>query len=202
MSDLRVSSNGKTSASQAENVGSIPITRSTFREDRHLNKRHWVFGYGSLIFKQDFPFIESRRARIDGWSRRFWQGSHDHRGTEQDPGRVVTLIESAGEACYGKAFLIEHDVFEHLDHREKNGYSRIELTIHFDDDAVPGVTYHAPVDNIAFLGDAPLEEMLEQILRCRGPSGTNRDYVRKLAKSLRSLGIDDPHVFDIEKMIP
>lgn len=169
--------------------------------DRKLNELHWVFGYGSLIFKQDFPFLEARRARIDGWSRRFWQGSHDHRGTEENPGRVVTLVEAPGEACFGKAFLIEHDVFEHLDHREKNGYQRLELTIHFDDSAVPGVTYHAAANNVAFLGHAPLEQMAEQIRRCHGPSGSNRDYVIDLARSLREHGIDDPHIFEIERMV-
>ena len=166
-----------------------------------MSDLHWVFGYGSLIWKQDFPFLEARAARVQGWTRRFWQGSHDHRGVPDDPGRVVTLVESPGEHCTGRAFLITHDVFEHLDHREKNGYERYDLGIVFDDGTRSGVTYVAPPDNHAFLGDAPVEEMIEQILRCVGPSGRNVDYVLELAKALRALAVDDSHVFELEQLL-
>ena len=161
----------------------------------------WVFGYGSLIWKQGFPYLESRPGRISGWVRRFWQGSHDHRGLEHDPGRVVTLIPAPGGHCDGRAFLVEPEVFEHLDHREINGYERYRIDIHFDDGQAPGVVYLAAVNNFAFLGDAPLDEMVAQIKRCAGKSGRNVDYVLDLARSLRQLEIADPHVFELEALI-
>jgi cation transport regulator ChaC len=133
--------------------------------------------------------------------RRFWQGSHDHRGVQSDPGRVVTLVNAPGERCYGRAFLIEPDVFEHLDHREINGYERHRIDIYFDDGKTPGVVYRAALNNFAFLGDAPLDEMVAQIRRCAGRSGRNVDYVLELAHSLRQLEVSDPHVFELETLI-
>ena len=161
----------------------------------------WVFGYGSLMWRQDFPYLETRRAYIEGWSRRFWQGSHDHRGTETDPGRVVTLIEAPGDRCYGRAFLVEPSVFEHLDYREKNGYERINVDTVFDNEQTSGIVYIAAQSNFAFLGDAPPDEIAAQIHRCAGPSGPNIDYVLELARTLRHLDISDPHVFEIEALV-
>jgi cation transport protein ChaC len=161
----------------------------------------WIFGYGSLIWKQDFPYLESRPARISGWARRFWQGSHDHRGLPDDPGRVVTLVSASGETCAGRAFLIEPEVLEHLDHREKNGYERLAVEIEFATSSVDGLVYRAAPDNRAFLGPRSMHEMALQINRCSGPSGTNRDYVLQLARALRELGVWDPHVFEIEEWV-
>ncbi len=161
----------------------------------------WVFGYGSLIWRQDFPHLDARRAYIEGWTRRFWQGSHDHRGVATDPGRTVTLVEAPGERCYGRAFLIEPNVFEHLDYREKNGYERYAVDICFDEAQTSGVVYTATTTNPAFLGAAPLDEIAAQINRCAGRSGTNVEYLLELARALRNLNISDPHVFDLEGLV-
>lgn len=167
----------------------------------NVERPTWVFGYGSLIWRQDFPFVETRRAAIYGWERKFWQGSHDHRGVPDHPGRVVTLVESPCAECLGRAFLVEPEVFEHLDHREKNGYERHGLDIHFCDGPQPGVVYIAPRDNLAYLGEAPLADIAAQIGRAQGPSGSNSEYLRNLAQALRDLGASDPHVFALEQLL-
>ena len=167
------------------------------------SSRTWVFGYGSLIYKVDFPYIQRVPASIAHWERRFWQGSHDHRGTPCSPGRVVTLISSPGAVCRGVAYLVEHEVFEHLDHREKNGYERhpVSITLDTTPQSVDGLVYVAAEDNHAYLGPAALEEVASHIARSRGPSGSNTEYVLQLAQALRQLNDHDPHVYALEALL-
>ena len=164
----------------------------------------WLFGYGSLIYKVDFPFIERKPARIRHWARRFWQGSHDHRGTPSAPGRVVTLIESVGAVCEGMAYLITPEEFAHLDFREKNGYLRVKTEIEFADSqpkTAMGIVYVADEQNAAFLGPAAERDIALQIARSKGPSGKNSDYLFQLAQALRQLNVVDEHVFEIERQL-
>ena len=161
----------------------------------------WVFGYGSLIYKVDFPYLQRAEGRIQGWERRFWQGSHDHRGTPSSPGRVVTLIKSPSAVCLGVAYLVEPDVFEHLDHREKNGYQRYPVNIVLAEQEVQGLVYVAREDNHAYLGPASLEDVASHIARSHGPSGSNTDYLLQLANALRELGEDDAHVHALETLL-
>lgn len=163
---------------------------------------HWVFGYGSLIYKVDFPVISRQPAHILGWERRFWQGSHDHRGTPGAPGRVVTLVSSRGRQCGGMAYRITEAVFEHLDIREKNGYRRLETAIYLADGSeVEGTVYVADPGNFAYLGPASTESIAAQIASSHGPSGSNREYLLALAQALRGLGIHDEHVFELEALL-
>lgn len=98
----------------------------------------WLFGYGSLIWKPPPHYDQRIPGYIEGYVRRFWQASEDHRGTPEAPGRVVTLISKqhwdtlsdahqATERVWGAAYHIPSskvaEVREYLDIREINGYS-------------------------------------------------------------------------------
>ena len=165
----------------------------------------WVFGYGSLIFRPAFPFLERRPGFIRGYVRRFYQGSVDHRGVPGAPGRVVTLIPEADGRCGGMLYRVDarerETVLATLDHREQGGYVRLDVRafLHDADTFVPALTYFASSDNPNYLGSASVAEIAAQVRSARGPSGANADYVVRLAAALRELGVDDEHVFSIER---
>ncbi len=173
-----------------------PATDATFR---------WIFGYGSLVFRPAFPFEYRVLGRMEGWTRRFWQGSTDHRGVPGAPGRVATLVETPGGHVHGMAYAIaERDrrsILAKLDHREKGGYSRAFRPVHLHGATVQALVYWADETNPEYLGEAPLLDMAAQIAGSRGPSGANAEYVLRLDAALQSFGIADPDLAALARAV-
>ena len=160
----------------------------------------WIFAYGSLIFRPGFDWLERRRAFVAGFARRFWQGSPDHRGVPEAPGRVVTLVPDPG-ACGGCAYRVEargaDAILAALDAREQAGFERTVVDLLDAPGSAPfarGVTWVAVAANAHFLGPLPEREIAAIVRARRGPSGTNVDYALRLRDALRALEVVDEHV--------
>lgn len=178
------------------------------------DKDIWIFGYGSLVWKADFPYIAKLAGFITGYERKFYQNSIDHRGVPTFPGRVVTLIPSKSESrVYGVAYRIAEsnveEVLKHLDYREKNGYDRCSLEFHIYSAEKTGTTvnvimYVANSDNESFAGHISDENQIaQQIYLAVGPSGFNREYVYNLQYAMSSLfpGIEDHHLHNLVTLL-
>ncbi|KAK8861199.1 hypothetical protein IAR55_002018 [Kwoniella newhampshirensis] len=194
---------------------------------------YWVFGYGSLIFKPPPHAVEQRSGYVKGVVRRFAQSSNDHRGTPGCPGRVVTVIEARewhklegitlgeGEVLpedyvWGMAYRIdpekERDVRHYMEFREKNGYTCHEVPVYSmspDGKTEEIVVKNSTIwigkpDDPAFVGYEPIDVLAKTIAERTGPSGPNKEYLYKLAESVRHLypHVKDDYLFNLEMVQP
>ncbi len=158
------------------------------------------------MWRPGFDSSASRVCFAEGWRRRFWQGSTDHRGVPEAPGRVVTLAAEVNARCWGLAFEVDESHYERvltmLDEREQGGYDQQSLRVtdrsgvNFD-----ALTYVARPGNPNWLGRASDKDIAQQVIGARGPSGPNTEYVIRLAELLVDLDIDDSHVGGIANRV-
>ena len=163
-----------------------------------------IFAYGSLLFRPGFAFLERQRAVAVGYARSFSQASPDHRGTPEQPGRVVTLVARAGASTAGALYFVEAPAIQlllELDHRERAGYQRVTLEACSDGAQHRAVTWIAPPGNAYDAGQLPLGQLSAHIRSCVGPSGHNADYVFQLEAALAELDAADPFVSELAALL-
>jgi len=167
-------------------------------------KRLAIFGYGSLLFRPGFSYLERRRAAVTGYVRSFSQASPDHRGTRERPGRVVTLKPAADGSVVGALYYVAtpaDELLNELDHRERAGYRRVRVDVAVATEQLTAVTWIAPAGNAYDAGQLSVEALAAHIRLCAGPSGRNDDYVFQLEQALAELGGADPLVSDLSALL-
>ncbi len=168
----------------------------------------WVFGYGSLIWRPGFPFVETIVARLHGYHRSLCVFSHVHRGTPERPGLVLGL--DRGGVCRGVAFRVAADkaqeTIAYLRAREQATAVYLERSMPVklaDGRAVTALVYVADRKHLQYAGRLPAEQILELVRHGVGISGQNPDYVLQTHEHLRRMGVLDPVLADLaEKLAP
>jgi cation transport protein ChaC len=168
----------------------------------------WVFGYGSLMWRPGFEFVEQVPARLIGEHRALCVYSFDHRGTPEKPGLVLGL--DRGGACRGIAFRIaatrRDDIVDYLRSREQttNVYREVMRSVWLENEArqrVSALAFVVDRGHVQYAGRLSLAEQLRYVQQGHGRSGNNRDYVLSTVKSIEAQGFRDPQLHQLAAML-
>lgn len=167
---------------------------------------HWVFGYGSLIWRPGFAYLSRQPALLPGAHRRLCVYSFRHRGTEQQPGLVFGLVR--GGSCRGMAFEVaaEHwdEVHDYLAEREmdRGVYREAVRPIRLaDGSTTSALAFLVDQAHVQYAGKLEIDEQVRLVRAGRGESGPNPEYVLETASHLRAMGIADRNVDELVKAL-
>jgi glutathione-specific gamma-glutamylcyclotransferase len=155
----------------------------------------WVFGYGSLMWRPGFDFVERVPARLIGMHRSLCVYSFVHRGTPERPGLVLGL--DRGGMCRGIAFRVaaaaRGKTIDYLREREQvtTVYLEVMRRIELEDKArrqVRALCFIVDRSHVQYAGRLSLDESLHHIRQGHGSSGPNREYVLDAVQALEALG--------------
>jgi cation transport protein ChaC len=168
----------------------------------------WVFGYGSLMWRPGFEYLEKAPARLIGEHRALCVYSFVHRGTPEKPGLVLGL--DRGGACRGIAFRVAEqnraETVNYLRAREQvtSVYREVMRSVWLEDDArrrVSALAYVVDRGHVQYAGRLTLAEQLRHVLQGHGQSGVNRDYVLSTVKAIEAEGFRDTQLHQLALML-
>lgn len=155
-----------------------------------------VFGYGSLMWRPDFPYIDIVPASLHGYHRAFCIRSTHYRGTRENPGLVLGL--DRGGMCHGRMFRVkpEHaaEVAEKLHQREMvtGVYEPRWVKVRLEHGQIAtALTYVADRKHPQYAGKLDVAEMARRIRRAVGRTGSNVEYLRNTVQHLEEMGIHE-----------
>ena len=158
----------------------------------------WVFGYGSLMWRPGFPFIERRHAQLNGYHRSLCVLSHVHRGTPRSPGSCSGSIGAGAVTGWRFGSRPRGGATVHyLREREQVTavYLERRLPVRLADGrSVDALAYIADRRHRAICGTScpNSTEVLRIVRRGRGVRRRIPDYVRSTYDHLVGMGVVDP----------
>lgn len=157
----------------------------------------WIFGYGSLMWRPGFDWLERRNARLPGWRRSFCLRSVRYRGTPERPGLVLGLDEDAQTCCDGVAYRPADPQAARTYLRERElvtyAYREATLAVALDDGRqVAALAYVIDPTHAQYAGGLCSAEQAAIIAAAVGPMGPNADYLASTVAHLAAIGVNDP----------
>lgn len=163
----------------------------------HWNGRDdlWIYGYGSLIWRPEFSFAESRPALLRGYHRSLCLWSRVNRGTPERPGLVFGL--DVGGSCRGVVYRIPASDVPHtlteLWKREmpSGAYIPKWLSCATEPSAVQALAFVMDRSQPAYISGLTQEQLVAIVQHAHGSYGPCTEYVLETAQALEQAGIHD-----------
>lgn len=168
----------------------------------------WVFGYGSLMWRPGFEFVEQAPARVIGLHRSLCVYSFVHRGTPEKPGLVLGL--DRGGACRGIAFRVaaarRQETVAYLRGREQvtSVYletMRVAILPGPPERRVDALCFVVDRGHRQYAGRLSIDDQLRLIRHAHGQSGANRDYVISTVAALEALGCRETELHQLAERL-
>lgn len=165
----------------------------------------WVYGYGSLIWRPEFDFIEKRPGILRGHHRALCLWSRVNRGTPDNPGLVFGL--DRGGSCRGMAYRlpainIPH-TFEKLWAREMStgAYVPKWLRCSTPKGDVSVLAFVVNREAVSYVPKMGTSQTLEIIRQAQGRYGSCLEYVLQTHQALEASGIRDKRLAALADLI-
>ncbi len=160
------------------------------------NGGFWIFGYGSLMWRTGFRYLDAAPALLRGYHRRLCIYSINYRGTPERPGLVMGL--DRGGSCKGRAFRVAPEdkaqVLDYLQEREMIHGVYVPRTVAINLEGgrrVPACVFIAKRDHRQYagkLGAALAGQLVRQGMGCQGSA---LEYLANTLEHMDAMGIKD-----------
>lgn len=175
------------------------MSRQTLAYTSSSARPLYVFGYGSLMWRPDFPYVRQASGIAFGHERSLCVWSSAYRGSRERPGLVFGLDRAAADVtCRGVVFEVaprdRRQVIAYLFQREliypiyqpASVQTKSELGDH------PALTFTVDRQDVAYASRLDPEVRIAAIASGRGRAGRARDYLANGLDRMEAMGAAEP----------
>jgi glutathione-specific gamma-glutamylcyclotransferase len=168
----------------------------------------YLFAYGSLIWKPEFPHVEMLRAKAHGWHRAFSMRIERYRATREQHGYMMCL--DRGGVCEGVALRLPDEdqpaLLEKLLRRElsrRAGLSGVRwIDVEQGTETIKALAFYAyPHELDNYLEHRPLEDVASALALACGHWGSGADYLYNTVHHLEQMGIHNEALWRLQEMV-
>jgi cation transport protein ChaC len=168
----------------------------------------WLFGYGSLIWRPETAYVESRQAVLRGWHRRFCLGwDYRFRGNKDAPGLMLAL--DRGGQCRGMLYrLPEETVGSELGKLVRREVSMVPsafpwrwVDVTTSEGPLKALTFAMNRKSGRYIAHLSEAELADVLAKAVGFRGTMAEYLFSTVQKLEELGIHDRNLWRLQAMV-